>query len=74
MINYSFTCPFPCTNKINVDAENRDDAVMKIVMAGAMSCRNLTYQCYCEKSNVNLYPIPDEELISTVNHQMRIGN
>ncbi len=74
MVNYSFTCPFPCTNKINVEAENRDDAARKIVMAGAMSCRNLANHCYCEKSNVNLYPIPEEELRNAVNHQMRIGN
>ncbi len=73
MMYYSFTCPLPCHHKIKVDAENRDDAVRKIMTAGAMSCRNLANQYYCAEVNLNLYPIPEEELKDAVNLGLRIG-
>ena len=73
MMYYSFTCPLPCNYKIRVDAENRDDAVRKMMTAGAMSCRNLANHYYCEQSNLNLYPIPEEELRNAVNLRMRVG-
>ena len=37
---YSFTCPTPCSREIMVEANNSIDAIDKIIMAGAMSCRN----------------------------------
>ena len=74
MIHYLFNCPFPCNNKIQVNADNRDDAVSKIMLAGAMSCRNLDNQCFCKKENLNLYPIPLHELRNTVNLTMQTSN
>ncbi len=74
MMYYSFTCPFPCNYVIKVGAENSDDAVGKIMAAGAMSCRNLANRCYCEKKDLNLYPIPEDDLRNVVSLHMQVGN
>jgi len=35
-MTYSFACPVPCNYEIKVDAKNGDDAINKIIMAGAI--------------------------------------
>ena len=59
---YSFTCPTPCNREIMVEANNSIDAIDKIIMAGAMSCRNSRDRCTCEKAHLGLPPIPVEQL------------
>jgi len=39
-MTYTFSCPAPCTRVIRIDARNDEDAVGKIIKAGAMTCRN----------------------------------
>ena len=37
---------------------NNEDAVMKFLTAGALSCRNDEYQCQCVKYQTNTSPLP----------------
>ncbi len=71
---YSFACPFPCNCTIKVNADDPDDAVRKIITAGAMSCRNLSNLYYCKKANLNLYPIPEDQLKNIVRSRMHTGD
>ncbi len=68
---YSFACPAPCNREIRVDAQDNLDAVEKIIMAGAISCRNGDSQCSCNFARVDLSPIPEEQLRHIVGLCMR---
>jgi hypothetical protein len=70
-MTYSFSCPVPCTYEIKVDATNGDDAINKIIIAGAMSCRNINNRCHCEKASHNMPPIKEEQLKNIVRLCMR---
>jgi hypothetical protein len=63
---YSFACPAPCNREIKVDAHDNLDAVEKIIMAGAISCRNINSQCSCNHAQVDMSPIPEEQLRNIV--------
>ncbi len=39
-MTYTFSCPAPCSRVIRVEAHDDEDAVGKIIQAGAMICRN----------------------------------
>ena len=58
---YTFTCPAPCSRLIMVDATNDDDAVNKIIGAGAINCRTLKNESCCNKVH-HLSPLPEKEL------------
>jgi len=58
---YTFTCPAPCSRVIMVDAHNDDDAVNKIIGAGAINCRNMKCITCCKKVT-HLSPLPEEKL------------
>lgn len=68
---YSFLCPTPCSHEIFINAENDDDAVIKLMKAGALHCRNAKYHCRCEKSQHYLSPISEEKLNQIVRICMR---
>jgi hypothetical protein len=70
-MTYSFACPVPCNYKIKVNAINGDDAINKIIMAGAISCRNSNNRCHCKKANHNMPPIKEEQLRNIVRLCMR---
>jgi len=55
-MTYSVVCPYPCRYEIRIDAMNNEDAVMKFLTAGALSCRNNDHQCNCEKVQNNTSP------------------
>jgi len=61
-MTYSFACPVPCNYEIRVDANNDDDAIKKIIMAGAIRCRNINNTCRCEKANHKMPPIKEDLL------------
>ena len=65
-MTYSFACPVPCNYKIRVDAKNGDDAIKKIIMAGAIRCRNINNRFRCEKANHNMPPIKEDQLRNIV--------
>lgn len=70
-MNYSFACPVPCNREIKVDASDNLDAIEKIIMAGGMSCRNISNHCNCKQAYVHMSPIPEEELRRIVSLCMR---
>jgi hypothetical protein len=70
-MTYSFACPAPCSREIKVDANDNLDAVEKIIMAGAISCRNIDNQCRCKHAHFAMSPIPEEQLRGIVRLCMR---
>ena len=58
---YTFSCPAPCSRLIMVDANNDDDAVNKIIGAGAINCRNINNTPSCKKV-LQLSPLPEKKL------------
>ena len=59
---FLFACPLPCHLEIKVDAKDYDDAISKIIEAGAIRCRNTNSRCSCENANHNMSPLPQERL------------
>lgn len=70
---YTFTCPAPCDRVIKVDAHNDDDAVNKIIRAGAINCRSLK-NTPCGKQVLHLSPLPDKKLRDIVRLCMTVEN
>jgi hypothetical protein len=70
-MTYSFSCSVSCNYEIKVDAINGDDAINKIITAGAISCRNINNRCHREKANHNMPPIKEEQLRNIVRLCMR---
>ncbi len=70
-MTYSFACPAPCNREITVDAHDTLDAVEKIIMAGAISCRNGDNRCVCSHARIDMSPMPEEELRGIVSLCMR---
>ncbi len=58
---YTFACPAPCSRVITVDANNGDEAVNKIIDAGALSCRNIKNTSCCKKVH-HLSPLTEKKL------------
>ena len=53
---YAFACPVPCHRIIKVYANSDDEAVDKIIIAGAMSCRNMAHRRHCEEGGCRHMP------------------
>jgi len=71
VITYLFRCPPPCDREVMVEAKNKRDAIDKMIMAGAMSCRNSEDQRICEKAHVDMPSMPVERLKNIVALYMR---
>jgi len=70
---YTFACPAPCSRLIKVDANNDDDAVNKIIGAGAINCRHMKNMPCCEKV-LYLPPLQEENLRDIVRLCMNVEN
>ena len=70
---YTFTCPPPCSRVIKVDANNDDDAVNKIIGAGAINCRNINNTSCCKKVH-DLSPLPEKKLGDIVRLCINVEN
>jgi hypothetical protein len=68
---YNFSCPAPCRRVIRVDARNDDDAVVKIIKAGAMTCRNRASDNTCDTTRPVMSPWTDLQLRGVVRLIMR---
>ena len=68
---YTFACPAPCSRVIIVDAHNGEDAVNKIIEAGALSCRNIKKTSCCEKVH-HLSPLTEKKLRDIVRLFMNV--
>ncbi|MDP1989871.1 MAG: hypothetical protein Q8K00_02515 [Syntrophales bacterium] len=67
---YTFACPVPCHQVIKVYANTDDDAINNIIIAGALSCRNMANRKYCEKSRRDMPSLPEERLREIVRFSM----
>jgi hypothetical protein len=67
---YTFACPVPCHRIIKVYANTDDDAINNIIVAGALSCRNMANRKYCEKSRRDMPSLPAEQLREIVRFSM----
>lgn len=68
---YRFSCPHPCNRIFHVDAENDEDAVRKILKAGALICRNIAAQALCDRAIPSVSPLPDPTLREVVRLTMQ---
>ena len=68
---YTFSCPAPCRRVIRVDARNDEDAVGKIIKAGALTCRNRASHDTCDTTRPVLSPWTDMQLREVVRLIMR---
>jgi len=70
-MTYTFSCPAPCRQVIRVDARNDDDAVGKLIKAGAMTCRNRASDDTCDTTRPVMSPWTDLQLRGVVRLIMR---
>jgi hypothetical protein len=74
VMTYSFACPVPCNREIRVQAKDNLDAVDKIILAGAISCRNGKNRSICEEARFVMPPMPEEQLRNIVGLCIREEN
>jgi hypothetical protein len=70
-MTYTFSCPAPCSRLIRVEAHDDEDAVGKIIQAGAMTCRNRGSQNPCDTTHLVMTPLPERQLREVVRLSMR---
>ena len=70
-MTYTFSCPAPCSRLIRVEAHDDDDAIVKIIQAGAMTCRNGGSQDPCNTTHLVMTPLPERQLREVVRLSMR---
>jgi hypothetical protein len=63
-VKYSFKCPAPCNEEIKVDAENDDDAVKKLMVAG---------KAHIKAAHPDMPPMTDEQMKSMLKAAMKKG-
>ncbi len=63
---YTFACPHPCTRMIQVDAHNDEDAIWKLINAGAMTCRNKESNDPCNRALPCITPLSYPQLREAV--------
>ena len=69
---YTFACPVPCKRIIKVYATTDDDAVNKIIAAGAISCRNISNQSCCANRHRHMPSLPKNQLMEIVRVSMEL--
>jgi hypothetical protein len=68
---YTFSCPLPCDKSIKVNASCDDDAIKKIITAGAINCRNELNRSCSEKHTYCLPPLKEKHLQEIVKLSMK---
>ena len=63
-MKYSFTCPAPCNEKIEVDAQNDTEAIEKLLVAG---------KAHAKKAHPDMPPMTDEQMKSMLKAGMKKG-
>jgi uncharacterized protein YdiU (UPF0061 family) len=71
---YTFSCPAPCKRMILIDACTDEDAVDKLIKAGAMICRNSGSHGRCGMTHLVMPPLPDKRLRAIVRLHMQAGD
>ena len=67
---YTFACPIPCRRVIKVDANTDDEAIAKILAAGAMSCRNMENLRECDEEHRHMPVLQEAQLREIVRFSM----
>jgi hypothetical protein len=67
---YTFACPIPCRRVIKVDANTDDEAITKILAAGAVSCRNMANLKDCDEEHRHMPALHEEQLREIVRFSM----
>ena len=67
---YTFACPIPCRRVIKVDASTDDEAITKILAAGAVSCRNMASLKDCDEEHRHMPVLHEEQLREIVRVSM----
>jgi hypothetical protein len=70
-MTYTFSCPAPCNRVIRVEAHDDEDAVGKLVQAGAMTCRSRGSDDPCGTTHLVMTPLPERQLREVVRWSMR---
>ena len=70
-MTYTFSCPAPCSRVIRVEARDDEDAVWKIIKAGAMTCRNRGSDSPCDTTHPIMSPLPERQLTDVVRLSMQ---
>jgi hypothetical protein len=66
---YTFACPVPCRRVIKVYANTEEDAIDKMIVAGAMSCRMANKKA-CEEGHHRMPSLPEDRLREIVRLSM----
>lgn len=69
-MTYIFSCPAPCRRIVRVEARDDEDAVGKIIKAGAMTCRKQGSDGPCDFTHPVLPPLPERQLRDVVRLSM----
>lgn len=69
-MTYTFRCPPPCNRMIRIDAGSDDDAVRKLIRAGAVECRTAGGQSACKKATIRLSLLTVRQLHEVVRLSM----
>lgn len=51
VMTYLFVCPYPCDREIIINADNDQEALDKIMVAGALSCRKPSGLDVCRETH-----------------------
>ena len=70
-MTYTFSCPAPCRRVIRVDARNDEEAVGKVIEAGAMTCRNRGSHDPCDTDHPVMSPLPERQLRDLIRFIMK---
>ena len=70
-MTYSFVCPFPCNKELRVDALGNEEAINKLIIAGAIGCRNAQSRYNCEIKLPDMQTMPESKLREIVGSCMR---
>jgi hypothetical protein len=70
-MTYTFSCPAPCSRIVRVEARDDEEAVGKIIEAGAMTCRNRGSDGSCDTTHPIMPPLPERQLRDVVRLSMQ---
>ena len=73
-MTYTFSCPAPCQKVIVTEACNDDDAVEKLIKAGALICRNKQSCSSCNTIYFVMKALPYEQIREVVRLYMQTGD
>jgi hypothetical protein len=63
-MKYSLSCPAPCNHAMNVEAQNDDEGVAKLLEAGKV---------HAKQAHPDMPPMTDEQMRGMVRSAMRKG-